>query len=173
MAVTIIVSIGENNEIGRDGDLCWHIRDDLKHFKELTMGFPVIMGRKTWESLPKKPLPGRLNIVVTSNPGIFTFESSGAIAAPSLDAAIEKAAKHPDFKGDIYIIGGATIYHKSIRTADRLEITRIHATDSEADTFFPEISEDEWVLKKASPVMQSQEGLKYQYLSYENRRNKP
>ena len=165
----LIASIGENNELGREGDLCWHIREDLKHFKSLTMGSPVIMGRKTWESLPKKPLPGRLNIVVTSGKLKPEEVKAGVFAVRTLPDAVrvaEKVGMTP------YIIGGASVYAEAMPEADRLEITRIYAADPEADVFFPEIKETEWMLETASDTMTTPDGLRYRYESYTRRQNK-
>ena len=163
--MTIIVSIGENNEIGRSGDLCWHIREDLRHFKAITMGHPVIMGRKTWQSLPKKPLPGRLNIVISSQS--IDFDGDGlAIAARGLEEALEIAGQESKAAGmdaEPFIIGGASIYARALPKADRLEITRILASDPEADTFFPLFSEEEWRLADHSDTFKSESGVEYRY----------
>lgn len=156
--IAMVASVGEHNELGRDGDLCWHIPEDLRHFKELTMGGAVIMGRKTWESLPKRPLPGRVNIVVTRSED---FNEAGALKANSLEKAV-------DLAGDsrIFIIGGESVYRQALPSATRLELTRILADDPEADKFFPEFSRDEWALTDASEVFTSKNGLKFRYESY-------
>lgn len=143
----IIASVGINGELGRDGDLCWHIREDLRHFKELTMGHPVIMGRKTWESLPRRPLPGRENIVVSSR-------------GKSLEEALAQGGP------DAFIIGGASVYEQALPFADRLELTRIMASDPLADTFFPAIDPDRWVLSSRSEDMVTDDGIVYRYESY-------
>lgn len=167
--MTIIVSVGEHGEIGRAGGLCWHIPADLKHFKELTMGCAVVMGRKTWESLPRRPLPGRLNIVVTSNPDALR-ETEGALAAASLQEALLMARKHGR---EIFIIGGESLYRQALPLAERLELTRVMDSDPEADTFFPEISTGEWVETNRSDVMESPDGVKFFYATYENSRRLP
>lgn len=149
--MTIIASVGENNELGRGGDLCWHIRDDLRHFKELTMGHAVVMGRKTWESLPRKPLPGRTNIVVSSQ-------------GKSLVQALEEGGS------DAFVIGGASIYAQALPLADRLELTRILASDPAADTFFPEINPDEWVETRRSETMTSPDGTAYRFVTLQRRK---
>lgn len=159
--LTMIASVGENNELGRNGDLCWHIREDLRHFKEITMGGAVIMGRKTWESLPKKPLPGRTNIVVTRSD---VFDAPGALKAASIEQAVEQA------RGlDAFIIGGESVYRQAIPFATRLEITRILASDPEADTFFPEISPSEWILSNRSETFTSAAGLSYVFETYDRK----
>lgn len=165
--LTIVASLGENNELGRGGDLCWHIADDLRHFKALTLGGTVIMGRKTWESLPRRPLPGRLNIVVSSNPA---YAPEGALTASSLAEAVEiaLASLNPDNK-KIFIIGGESVYRTSLPYASRLELTRIFDSDPEADKFFPEFPEEEWRETFRSETMVSPQGTKYAYLTYERR----
>ena len=134
MTISIIAAVSENSVIGNDNKLIWHISEDLKHFKKLTFGRPVIMGRKTFESLGK-PLPGRTNIVITRNAG---FEAEGCVTVNSLDEALAAADG-----SDPFVIGGQSIYEAAEPIADVLYITRIHA-DCEGDTFFPEIS-DEWI----------------------------
>lgn len=164
--MTIVASAGENNELGRDGDLCWHLPEDLRHFKELTLGGVVIMGRNTWESLPKKPLPGRVNIVISrSQPDTITGEPG--MVVPSLEEAVERAGELPESGKGIFIIGGGRVYDRAIETADRLELTRIFAACPEADTFFPEIDPAVWELADSSEIMTAKNGLKYQYLSYQ------
>lgn len=154
-SIAMVASVGENNELGRDGDLCWHLPEDLRHFKELTMGGAVIMGRATWDSLPKKPLPGRTNIVITRNPD---FNADGAIRAESIERAIELAGK-----SEIFIIGGESIYRQALPYATKLELTRIFASDPEADKFFPEISETEWKITDSSEKIQSRSGIEFRY----------
>lgn len=162
--MTIVVSIGENGEIGRGGDLCWHIREDLKRFKELTMGGAVIMGRKTWESLPRKPLPGRLNIVITRSANEGRRADGGMpVFVSSLQDAIKAAGELPAF-----VIGGESIYREALPLADRLEITRIYESDARADRFFPDIIAERWTLTEASEPMDSPEGLRFRYESYED-----
>jgi dihydrofolate reductase len=136
--VTIIAAVSQNNCIGKDGSLPWHLPEDMKHFKELTMGHPVIMGRKTWESIPEKfrPLPGRLNVVVTRQPDYALPE--GVEHAASLDDALTVHTAE-----DVFVIGGATVYADAMPKADRLEITRVEQT-VDGDTFFPEIASTEW-----------------------------
>jgi len=146
MKISIIVAIGENNEIGKDNDLLWHLGDDLKRFKKLTSNGVVIMGQKTYESLPFKPLPKRVNIVITDDPDVI-FD--GCVMANGIDDAIIKAefwsAGGPDFIGnteEVFVIGGGSIYKQFINRADTLYITKVHES-FEADTFFPDISD--WV----------------------------
>ena len=129
--ISIIVAISQNGAIGYKGDLIYHLSADLKRFKSLTTGHTVIMGRKTFQSLPKGALPNRRNIVLTRQQGI-SFEGTEVFTS------ITEALAHctPDEK--IYVIGGAQIYSQALELADELEITLVHATPREADTFFPD-----------------------------------
>ena len=135
--LTIIVAAGEDNAIGKDNDLIWHLSNDLKRFKKLTSGHHIIMGRKTFESFPK-PLPNRTHIVITRQKDYQVPD--GVIVVNNLDDALDAARtdKQP------FIIGGGEIYKQSIRLAHKLEITRVHATFDDADTFFPEIDMSKW-----------------------------
>ena len=125
--IAIIVAATRDMAIGNHGDLLYHISDDLKRFKALTMGCPIIMGRRTFESFPKGALPGRRNIVVTRNPD---YSAPGIETAPSLDEAVSMCAG----VGKVYIIGGGEIYRQAIPMADRIELTLIDALHPEADT---------------------------------------
>lgn len=145
--IIAIVAIGDNFEIGKDNQLLWRIPEDLKRFKSLTMGHPIIMGRKTRESLPR-PLPGRTNIVITRNPD---YESEGCLIASTPEEAIEIARRVPG--GDkIFIIGGGEIYNRMFPLVDRLEITHVYEDYEEADTWFPEITMEEWKLAEMSDL---------------------
>jgi dihydrofolate reductase len=134
--ISIIVAASENNVIGRQGELPWRLSDDLKHFKAITMGKPIVMGRKTWESIGR-PLPGRQNIVITRQPG---FAAAGCDVVASVDEAIGAADDAPE----IMIIGGSEIYALFMPHAERLYLTRVHAS-VEGDAFFPEL-DDNWRL---------------------------
>ncbi|WP_452596876.1 dihydrofolate reductase [Pontimicrobium sp. MEBiC01747] len=134
--VTIIVAAAENNAIGKDNKLIWHLKDDLKRFKALTSGHHIIMGRKTFESFPK-PLPNRTHVVITRQSDYKVPE--GVITVDSLEAAL-KVAKNDERP---YIIGGGEIYKQAMSIADSIELTRVHES-FEADTFFPEIDENIW-----------------------------
>lgn len=135
--ITMIAAAGENNELGKDNDLIWHLPDDFKRFKKLTTGHHIIMGRKTFESFPK-PLPNRTHIVVTRNKN---YNKPGAIVVHSLDEALKIAEADPQ----PFIIGGGEIYKMALPFADKIELTRVHST-FEADTFFPAFSISEWQL---------------------------
>jgi dihydrofolate reductase len=133
--VSIIVATDERGAIGRDGGLPWRLPDDLRRFKALTMGKPVVMGRKTWDSIGK-PLPGRHNIVVTRATGLSI---EGATVVSSLEAAIAAAGDVPE----VCIIGGAEIYRLALPFTDVIHLTRVHAAVA-ADTYFPELAAAEW-----------------------------
>ncbi len=134
--ISIIVAIAQNGAIGYKGDLIYHLSADLRRFKELTTGNTVIMGRKTYESLPKGALPNRRNIVLTRQQGV---SYPGTEVYSSLDEALSKCAR--DEK--VYIMGGAQVYTQALPMADELEITLVNDTPALADTFFPEFGSDE------------------------------
>jgi dihydrofolate reductase len=137
--ISIIVAIAENYAIGKKGDLLCHLPADLKHFKEITSGKTVLMGERTFYSLPKHPLPNRRNIVLTDVQG-KTFE--GAEAVYSLEELCAKVQGEEE----AFVIGGGMVYRQMMPIADKLYITHIHHSWEDADTFFPEIKEDEWKL---------------------------
>ncbi len=141
MEIVFVVAMGENGVIGRDGGLPWRLRSDLRHFRALTMGHPVLMGRKTYLSIGK-PLPGRTNIVVTRDPGLAI---PGALVAPSLAKALEAARGDALRRGvrSIMVVGGADIYAQLMPAASRLEVTRVHATPP-GDSHFPAIEAAVW-----------------------------
>jgi dihydrofolate reductase len=137
MIISLVVAAAENNAIGKDNQLLWHLPNDLKFFKNLTWGMVVIMGRKTFEAV-NKPLPGRINIVITRQED---WTADGTITAIDLNDALEKA-KATNCK-EIFVIGGGEIYKQSMEIANKIYITRVHAS-LEGDTFFPVIEEDKW-----------------------------
>ena len=139
--ISLLVAAAENNAIGKDNKLLWHLPKDLKFFKNITWGMVVIMGRKTYEAVDK-PLPGRVNIVITTQPD---WQRENAQVAKSLDDALKQAAA-TNCK-EIFIIGGGEIYKQSMDIADKIYITRVHAT-LDGDTFFPVIDESKWTLKE-------------------------
>ncbi len=137
MQIVFVVAMSENRVIGRDGDLPWKISADLKHFKKVTMGHPVVMGRLTWESLPF-PLPGRRNIVITRDDAA-DFE--GAVTVSTISGALELCRQDEAEKA--MIIGGGQIFAELLRDADIIELTEVHA-QVDGDTVFPEIDPAEW-----------------------------
>ncbi|AKD05282.1 dihydrofolate reductase [Pontibacter korlensis] len=134
--IAIVVAAAENNVIGKDNDLIWYLPADLKHFKKLTMGHPMIMGRKTYEAIGK-PLPGRTSIVVTSQED---YKADGCVVVHSLEAAFAKAKELDEH---VSVIGGANVYEQALPFVDTLYFTRVHHA-FEGDAFFPELSEEEW-----------------------------
>lgn len=135
-SIQAIVAIAADGAIGRQGELLCHLPADMKHFKEVTMGHSIIMGRKTFESFPRRPLPGRQNIVITRNAG---WQYPGVTVAHDLNEAI--AAAETD---TVFIIGGAQIYELALPLVDVLHLTRIHARWASADVYFPALNMDEW-----------------------------
>jgi dihydrofolate reductase len=152
MKTSLIVAMSENRVIGRDNGLPWHIPEDLRFFKTVTMGKPIIMGRKTFESIGR-PLPGRRNIVVSRDPG---YSAKGVDVRRSLDDAIALAAGSARETGqdEIFVIGGGTIFEAALPIADRIYLTRIHAR-IEGDVFFPEIDPLIWKEVWRKPGRQS------------------
>lgn len=140
--ISLVVAASSNNAIGKNNQLLWHLPNDLKFFKNTTWGSVVIMGRKTFESV-NKPLPGRLNIVITRQ---ASWQNEGIIKVGSLTAAIQYAEQE-NFK-EIFIVGGGEIYKEALPLADRIYMTRVHA-EIDGDTFFPQINEEEWQLQSA------------------------
>lgn len=136
--ISLIAAIAQNRAIGNKGQLLWHLPEDMRHFRETTRGKPVIMGRKTWESLPDsfRPLPGRHNIVVSRN---LAYQAPGATLADSLDDAIRAAGEAVE----VFVIGGAELYQQALPVASRLYLTEI-AQDFSGDAFFPEVLPEEW-----------------------------
>lgn len=161
--ICAIVAMGDNFEIGFNGDLIWHIKEDLKRFKRLTMGHPVIMGRKTRESLPKA-LPGRTNIVITRNTG---YHAADSLIAHSLEEALE-IAKKAEGADKIFIIGGGQIYEEAFPLLDSLEITHVYDSPHDVDTFFPEVTIDDWELTEKSEVFETSDGLRYGFESFQS-----
>jgi dihydrofolate reductase len=148
--ISLVVAVALNGVIGKDGRLPWRLPSDLKRFRALTMGKPVIMGRKTFQSLAK-PLDGRDNIVVTRDPA---FVAGGAVAVASFEAALTVARERAQARGvdEIMVIGGAEVYRTALPLADRIYLTRVHAAP-DGDTLFPEPDPADWreVLHEALP----------------------
>jgi len=142
MRTALIVARARNGVIGRNGQLPWHLPGDLKYFKQATMGKPIIMGRKTWDSIGR-PLPGRLNVVVTRDRS--WPEPQGASVVYSLDDALTKARAHAELDGvdEVVVIGGAELYRLAMPEIDRMYITEVHAEVS-GDTYFPDVELSDW-----------------------------
>ncbi|MDR3272155.1 MAG: dihydrofolate reductase [Flavobacteriaceae bacterium] len=164
MSKTIIVAVDENNAIGKDNRLLWHLPDDLKRFKKLTQNHAVIMGRKTFESIGR-PLPNRLNIVVSQNSKYSVPD--GVQLVHSLEEAVEEAEK---YSKNLFVIGGGKIYDQMVNLADTIEMTLVYTKIKEADTFFPELNPKIWQ-KTFEEFHQKNEKHLYDFtfLTYEKR----
>jgi len=156
--ITLIAATSENNALGKDNQLIWHLSDDLKRFKRLTQGHAVIMGRKTFESMPRA-LPNRKNIILTRNQA---YRAEGAWIAHTIEEALQLT------EGDLqpFIIGGGEIYSLLLPYTNKIELTRVHST-FEADTFFPEINFQNWTLiNEEKHLGTSEQPYDYSYLTY-------
>lgn len=156
MIVSLIVAYATNRTIGKDNHLPWRLPGDLAHFKRTTMGCPVVMGRKTWESLGR-PLPGRRNIVITRQ---AAYDAAGAEVAASLEQALEMT-KDTD---EVFVIGGAQIYEQALAVADRIVATEVHA-EVEGDAFFPALDPRTWQ-ETARDKQPAEQGLNYDLVEY-------
>ena len=158
--ISLIAAVAQNRALGKDGQLLWHLPEDMRYFRETTRGKPVIMGRKTWESLPDvfRPLPGRRNIVISRNPA---YDAPGATLAGSLEEAVRLAQDD----AEVFVIGGAEIYRQALPLAQRLYLTEV-AQDFAADAFFPEFSASGWTEISRSAT-KSGAGLDFTFAVYE------
>jgi dihydrofolate reductase len=154
--ISLVVAVARNGVIGHCNGIPWHIPADLKRFKALTMGKPIIMGRKTWDSLPKKPLPGRLNIVVTRS---RDFRTDGALVAHTVEQAIALAGA----ADDIMVIGGEAIFAAALPVADTIHMTQV-AASPEGDVFMPLIDRAHW-REVASDGPYDADGLRYSFVT--------
>lgn len=164
MEKCIIVAVADNLAIGRANDIPWHISEDLKYFKRVTSGHPVIMGRRTYESIGR-PLPKRTNIVVTR--GCELPESVHQV--PSLEAAyaVAKEATAADEDPKCFVMGGGQLYRAAIDSADKLYVTHVHTVIEDAETFFPEIDPSVWEKESAGDPQKDEEtGLDYEFVVY-------
>ena len=143
MIVSHIVAAGEHNEIGKHNKLLWHLPNDMKFFKNTTWGMPVIMGRKTYESIAGEPLPGRVNIIVTQRKDFDPSDPKVRVAT-TIEEAITMAAE-TDCK-EVFIVGGGEIYRASLPLTNRIYLTRVHHLFDDAEIFFPEIRGGDWKL---------------------------
>ena len=155
--LTLIVAYARNRVIGRDNGLPWKLPGDLAHFKRATLGHPIIMGRKTWESLGR-PLPGRLNIVITRQ---ADYAAAGALVATSLQAALDACPKDTE----PFVIGGAQLYMLALPAADRIVATEVHA-DVDGDAWFPVLPPGQWRETDRQP-QPAENGLEYDLVTYE------
>lgn len=171
MRVTIIAAIGRNGEMGQGGKLPWHLPADLQFFKETTLHHPVIMGRVTWDGLPKRPLPNRTNIVVTSQwqNADKCKQGDGAWFVENVDQAIVTARELG--ASEVFIIGGAQVYKAAMSLADRLILTHVRADFPEADTFFPKAGPEGLWKFTTSTAQQFDNGLSF-YTTFWERHSK-
>ena len=160
--VTMIAAIGKNNELGKNNDLIWRFKEDMQFFKEQTMGKPMAMGYKTFYSLRGgKPLPGRKHIVLTSR----NIEENEQI---KIVRSLEELLKYiEEYKDEVMIIGGASIYKSMIEYANKLVLTKIEAEDKDADVFFPKINEEDWLTEELSE--HEENNIKYKHLVYKRK----
>lgn len=156
MIISLIAAAGKNNEIGRNNDLIFHFHNDMKFFRETTTGGTVVMGRKTFESLPKV-LPKRRNIVISSNKSL---EIEGAEVASGIDETLKLCENDEN----VFIIGGGRIYGEFLKYADKIYLTEIDAECLDADTFFPEFDKSEW--KKEVLAEHNEDGIDYKHVLY-------
>jgi dihydrofolate reductase len=162
MRVTIVAALSENGVIGRGNTLPWHLPADLQRFKRLTSGHTVIMGRKTFESIGRKPLPGRPNIVVSRS---SELAADGVVVVPDLPQALDLAQREEE----VFVLGGAGIFAAALPLADRLELTRVHAIIP-GDVFFPKFNPADWKLvQDEKHPADDQHAYPFSFLSYERR----
>ncbi|MDA3833265.1 MAG: dihydrofolate reductase [Spirochaetales bacterium] len=162
--ISIIVAVASNNAIGKNNELLWHIPDDLKRFKKLTLGHCLIMGKKTWFSLPRRPLPGRNNIVMTDDP--CECIGGGCITAYSVEDALSKCEEGKE----VFVIGGGSVYRQFLDLADRLYLTHVHR-DFDADTFFPDIDPGVWqVVDREDNLRADDREFSWSYVTYDRKK---
>lgn len=162
--ISIIVAVGNNNVIGKDNALIWHLPADMKFFKEKTTGHCIITGRKNYESIPEKfrPLPNRTNIVITRQKD---YHAPGAIVVNSLEKAIADAKQTKD--DEIFIIGGAEIFRQCMHLTDRIYLTKIYHS-FEGDVFFPELNRNEWKeISRIKGITDEKNKYKYDFITLE------
>ena len=168
--LSLIVAVAQNNAIGRNNELLWHISEDLKYFKSTTTGHPVIMGRKTYESIGR-PLPGRRNIVLTRGemeiPPVKKPQTTSMEVVHSLEQVYEIASG----EGEFFVMGGGMLYNETFGKADYLYLTKIYAVAEDADTFFPEVRESEWDVVRESELMHDEENdIDFKFIVYKRKK---
>ena len=163
MTLSLIVAVAHNRVIGVGDRIPWRLPEDMKHFKQTTTGHPIIMGRKTWESFPKRPLPDRTNIVITRN---SAFTAEGATLVPSLDEAIETAQQSPGNE-ETFVIGGAQVYAQALPLVDRMYMTEVDSA-FDGDVLFPEYPSAHWH-EVSRTQNTSSTGLNYSLVIYERK----
>jgi dihydrofolate reductase len=157
MKISLIVAMSSNRAIGLDGQMPWHLSADLKRFKQITMGHPIIMGRLTFEAIGK-PLPGRTNFIVSRNP---YYQQEGCIVVDTVEAAINYGCR---LANEVFVIGGSTMYEATLPIADSLYVTQINQ-NFEGDTFFPDFDRTNWIeLEREDVVDDPKVGFTYSFL---------
>ncbi len=167
MRTSIIVAMAENGVIGRDGGLPWRLSEDLKRFKDITMGKPIVMGRKTWESIGR-PLPGRPHVVISRD---AAYTAEGVDVVQDVDAAIARARALADGTGveELMIIGGAEIYRLALPITNRMYVTEIHSS-IDGDTHFPKFDRDEWQeTAREGPLAAGKSDLTYSFIQLDRK----
>ncbi len=164
LKISILVAVSKNGAIGKDGKLPWHLSEDLKRFKALTTNHPIIMGRKTWESIGSKPLPNRTNIVLSRRVGKM-YNDPNCLFVSGWEAALDLASKYESGKkgGEVFVIGGEQIYEQALPFADRIYLTLVEK-EIDGDTFFPDYSEFKKIISEET---NSEGELKYSFLTLE------
>lgn len=160
LRLSLLVAMARNRVIGRNNKLPWHLPADLKHFKFLTMGKTIVMGRKTYESIGK-PLPGRVNIIITRQAG---YEVPGATVVSSIDDALLMCEKIRSINGENFIIGGEELYRQTLKICQRIYITEIQR-DFEGDVYFPEVDPNEWKeTQRDKHISENDANLEYHFV---------
>ena len=159
--LTLIAALAQNRCIGIGNDMPWHLPEDFAFFKQYTLGKPVVMGRKTWDSLPRKPLPGRRNIVLTRQPG---WQAAGAEIAATLEEALSRLQDEPE----IIIMGGAQIYAQALPLATDLRLTEV-ALHIDGDAFFPALAAADWQEVSRRGEVSAQSGTAFDFVHYQRR----
>lgn len=165
--LSIIVAVAENDAIGRKNELLWHLSDDLKYFKAITTGHPVIMGRKTYESIGR-PLPGRRNIVVSRSGNVAGVIKNPQTTTLEIIGSLEEAFALAGGEEEFFVIGGGQVYNQALEKAGRLYITKIEARAEDADTFFPHIEARTWkMIKESDKIRDPENGIDFRFVVYE------
>lgn len=161
--ITMVAAAGENNTLGQDNDLLWHLPDDFKHFKKLTLNHPIVMGRKTFDTFPKL-LPNRTHIIITRQKN---YKAPGCVIANSMEEALKLAKSAKGGKEKISIIGGGEIYKLGLPYAHQIELTRIHHRFKKGDAFFPDFDQNQWTLtRKIEHPIDDKHQYPFTYLTF-------
>lgn len=164
--LSLIVAVANGNAIGKENKLLWHISEDLKYFKQITTGHPVIMGRKTYESIGR-PLPGRRNIVVSRSGCVHGDIKNTNTTSLECSNTIENAINIAKGEGEFFVIGGGELYKQTFDAADKLYITHIYSSIEGADTFFPQIDASKWIIESQGEMMHDVENnIDFKFVIY-------